>query len=639
MLKLTKTCFMLFLVFSIVLSLLHSLQIGASTSVLPVHNIDTGLDYATIQGAINANSTVTGHTIKVDAGTYHEAIVVNKSLSLIGENKFNTFIDAMEVGNAVNIRADNVNVTGFTIRNGEFAGVHALNPRGCNLSYNILMDNYNGIYLRNSSDNIIQGNDISGSEGQGLHLINSWSTLVSGNDISANSNGIHMVSSNNSVIFGNEISSSDLNGVFLSDSSYNNITANRIFLNEGRGIRLLRSQINVVSGNTILNNTYGLDFYSANNNTLFSNDVSNNRYGMWLFNSWNNSFVETNASFNSDHGSFLINSCCNIFSRGNFSGNQNGVHFENSDDNFILGNEISYNSEYGLSLWNSSFNVIIYNNFIDNSINVEQPKNSSFSNLWDNGMEGNFWSDYDGFDVDKDGIGDAPYSVDERAWLGLHSRDGYPLMAPLYTFQPIEEGKAYLVEVVSNSTLSQFQYHPNWRNETQAITFKVNETEKRVFCRVLIPHVLVKPLYNISVGDRSPIYNRTAFTNGTHTWLYLEFNNSENEILIEHAIPQPVAIAPWFIWQEWWFWTIVVLATIITVQFSANVKYQRTIGRQKRLLQLYSPLGIARSLFEEDVKRRRTKIKRFEEKYGLRIKTRESLEDVIRRLREEEEET
>jgi len=450
------------------------------------------------------------------------------------------------------------------------------------------------------------------------------------------------VSCNNSVIFGNEISSSDLNGVFLSDSSYNNITANRIFLNEGRGIRLLRSQMNVVSGNTILNNTYGLDFYSANNNTLFSNDVSNNRYGMWLFNSWNNSFVEINASFNSEHGSFLINSCCNVFSYSNFSSNKNCIYIENSDDNLILGNEISHNSEYGLRLWNSSFNVIIHNNFIENSINVEQPKNSSFSNLWDNGIEGNFWSDYNGFDVDKDGIGDAPYTVDERAWLGLHSRDGYPLMAPLTTFQAIKEGKTYLVEVVSNSTLSQFQYHPNLRNETQAVSFKVGDA-KTVFGRISIPHALVKPPYNISIGDESTLYNSTVFTNGTHTWLYFEHYHSDNmsaTLTIEHTIPPepPPVVAPQ-IWQTWWFWTLIMLAAIITFQFAANLKYRQAIGAQKRLMHLYSPLGIARALFEEDVKRREAKIKRFEEKYGVKIKPRESLEDVMRRLREAEEKT
>jgi parallel beta-helix repeat protein len=637
--KFRKAPYLFILSLLIASSLLHAFSIKASALGLSVHNIDTGFDYATIQEAINANSTLDGHTILVDAGIYYESVVVNKSLSLIGKSKFGTVINGMGVGSVVRIEACNVTITGFTLMNSSFSGVNILNSRGNNVSYNILRSNYNGIYLKNSSDNIIEGNNISSSE-YGLHSIDSWRNFIFGNNISANTNGVHLVSSNNSVVFGNEILSSESNGIFLSSSYYINVTGNVIFFNKGRGISLLNSTNNVVSDNKILNNTYGLFFHSSNNNTLFNNDVSRNKYGIRLFNSGNNSFIGVNASFNSENGSFLTNSDNNVFSYGNFSCNKNGFHLENSNGNLIFSNEISNNSECGLRLWNSSFNVIIHNNFVKNSINVEQPRNSSFSNVWDNGMEGNFWSDYKGFDADKNGVGDVPYIVDERLWLGVHSRDGYPLMAPLSTFQVAKDGKTYWVEIISNVTLSEFRYYPNLRNETQAIGFKVGEAEKTGFCRILVPHILVEPPYNISIGDKSPLYNRTAFTNGTHTWLYFEYNLTENEILIEHIIPPetpPVVVPPWFVWQEWWFWTLIILVAIIAVQLSANLKYRRTIERQEKLLELYSPLGIARALFEEDVRRRRAKIERFGEKYGLRIKPRESLEDVIRRLKEAEE--
>lgn len=610
-----------------------------STSALTmrVHNVNTGLSYATIQEAINDDSTLDGHTILVDAGVYSEAVVVNKSLSLVGESMFNTVVDGMGVDSVVSIEADDVDLTDFTVRNGGFTGIQVSNVRGSNLSWNILRDNYNGMYLKNSSDNIIEGNNISNSEGYGLHFISSLHNFVSANNISDNSNGIHLVSSNNSAIFGNRISSNSMNGIFLSGSYYNNFTANLIFSNEGRGIRLRESQSNVVSGNKILNNTYGLDFYSADNNALFNNEVSNNKNGIWLFNSGNNSFVKVNVSSNGEHGSFLIDSCGNVFSYSNFSSNKNGIQVENSDYNLFFGNEISHNSECGLNLLNSSFNVIIHNNFNENLINVDQPLNSSFSNLWDNGVEGNFWSDYEGFDVDKDGIGDVPYIVDEREWLGVHSRDGKPLMAPLSTFQVNKEGETCLVEVVSNSTLLEFKYYPSLRNETQAISFKVVDSEEIGFCRVSIPHVLVKPSYIILIGDEFPLFNRTVFTNGTRTWLYFEHSHGGDEIIVEHAVPPPVVALP--IWQEWWFWTLIALAAIITFQFSVSITYRRKIEKQKKLLQLYSPLGIARALFEGDVKRRKAKIERFEEKYGVRIKPRESLEEVIRRLREAEEKT
>jgi len=51
---------------------------------LTVHNVDTGLSYASIQEAIDAAETFDGHTIFVEAGVYDENIVIDKSLSLIG---------------------------------------------------------------------------------------------------------------------------------------------------------------------------------------------------------------------------------------------------------------------------------------------------------------------------------------------------------------------------------------------------------------------------------------------------------------------------------------------------------------------------------------------------------------------------
>jgi hypothetical protein len=48
-----------------------------------VHNIDTGVNYGTIQEAIDAPETLNNHTIHVDAGTYYDTIVVDKSLNLV----------------------------------------------------------------------------------------------------------------------------------------------------------------------------------------------------------------------------------------------------------------------------------------------------------------------------------------------------------------------------------------------------------------------------------------------------------------------------------------------------------------------------------------------------------------------------
>jgi parallel beta-helix repeat protein len=83
-----------------------------------------------------------------------------------------------------------------------------------------------------------------------------------------------------------------------------------------------------------------------------------------------------------------------------------------------------FNCTIGLWVENSSYNTFYHNNFIDDEIRVHVQ--NSFNNSWDNGCEGNYWSDYKGTDLDGDGIGDTPYIIDEN------DIDNYPLMSPYF---------------------------------------------------------------------------------------------------------------------------------------------------------------------------------------------------------------
>ena len=52
------------------------------------------------------------------------------------------------------------------------------------------------------------------------------------------------------------------------------------------------------------------------------------------------------------------------------------------------------------------------------------------TNFWDNGSVGNYWMDYNGFDLNMDGIGDSPYFIDDKAVETVIAQDNYPLMVP-----------------------------------------------------------------------------------------------------------------------------------------------------------------------------------------------------------------
>jgi len=82
-----------------------------------VHNLNTGLNYATIQEAIDDLQTTNGHVIFVERGTYYEHVIISKSILLVGEEEGTTIVDGNGTGTVIQISANNVSVINFTIRN------------------------------------------------------------------------------------------------------------------------------------------------------------------------------------------------------------------------------------------------------------------------------------------------------------------------------------------------------------------------------------------------------------------------------------------------------------------------------------------------------------------------------------------
>ena len=74
----------------------------------------------------------------------------------------------------------------------------------------------------------------------------------------------------------------------------------------------------------------------------------------------------------------------------------------------------------GIYLSCSNNTIFYHNNFVNNTNQVEIIE--SYNSAWDN--SGNYWSNYNGTDLNRDGIGDTPYDID------ANNRDGYPLMNP-----------------------------------------------------------------------------------------------------------------------------------------------------------------------------------------------------------------
>jgi parallel beta-helix repeat protein len=239
------------------------------TSSPPVHNVDTGLDYATIQQAINANETLDGHTILVDAGTYYENVTIDKSISLIGENKSTTIIDGNHTGNVIWVDAP-ITISGFTIQNAEGSCIYVnYDIDGNNFTDNTMKTSLTGVWIAGSGENILVGNVVD----------DCWLGI----EIRGENNRI----TGNTVFYANQ-------GIDLTFSS-NTIIENNFVHHNNYGITLYLSENNTIRGNMVSNNTWGIHVHwYSDGNLIFHNNFINNTQQVDVFetsnNTWDNGY-------------------------------------------------------------------------------------------------------------------------------------------------------------------------------------------------------------------------------------------------------------------------------------------------------------------------------------------------------------
>jgi parallel beta-helix repeat protein len=142
------------------------------------------------------------------------------------------------------------------------------------------------------------------------------------------------------------------------------------------------------------------------------------------------------------HGIQLFNSSNNIVTGNSIIGSSyEGVGVYYSSGNVITSNSMTDN-QIGIAFYDSSNNLIVNNSFVSNT---RQAYAESSLNYWDNGSKGNYWSDYEGTDLNQDGIGDASYIID------VNSQDRYPLMKPSINARPATDlngdGKVNIVDM------------------------------------------------------------------------------------------------------------------------------------------------------------------------------------------------
>ena len=277
--------------------------------------------------------------------------------------------------------------------NWDDSGISLINVDNGQLIANIA--NNSGIRFDNCKNCTISGNNVSNSNNGGIHLSYGSNNTIIGN--TANYAGISISETDSNIVSGNMLNGG---GIFLGNANYTRIFNNTVEHTDGDGISFHgSSNNNWISKNFVNNNTWGISFVEqSHNNTAIDNYVNDSSaIGIEVYH---------------DNHTILDDIITN---------NGNGIMITSSNNN-ISGNTISFNDESGIHLGTDSKNNIIFSNTIEGNL-VNNGYDEGTNNQWDNGTIGNYWSDYPGVDVNDDGIGDTPYTINGSA----SSQDNFPI--------------------------------------------------------------------------------------------------------------------------------------------------------------------------------------------------------------------
>jgi parallel beta-helix repeat protein len=226
----------------------------------------------------------------------------------------------------------------------------------------------------------------------GVLLTNTESVWVQNLTVRGFNYGILLQSASRCVINGCYTTENGLDGIKLDNSFDNFILKNTITNNADDGVQLFMSGNNSVAGNLIRNNNFETRYTSLKDATPAGIQI--------------NGISSKAASENNTLAGNII--------EGGITGVILGYH---SSSTTVIWNTIEENSQTGIEVnIESTGNVAHHNNFIHNSHQVIAPDGDK--TLWDDGQQGNYWSDYKGTDYDENGIGDDAYA----------STDRYPLL-------------------------------------------------------------------------------------------------------------------------------------------------------------------------------------------------------------------
>lgn len=317
--------------------------------------------------------TAPGDTIRIMPGRYKERnLVIRNSIVILGigwpvldgENRYEIFT----------ISADDVTISGLKMINtgiasiNDISAISAIESRRLKILNNRFEKTFFGIHLANCSRSVIEGNVLH-SNAQAEHQIG---------------NGIHAWKCDSLIIKNNQVSG-HRDGIYFEFVSNSRVEQNFSHHNMRYGLHFMFSHHDGYYDNTFRDNGAGVAVMYSKFVTMIDNHFEDNRgassYGLLL----------------KDIGDgFIVK---NIFSR-----NTVGVFMEGTSRCSFDGNTFEENGWAAKIQANCDGNKFQKNNFHSNTFDI-----STNGSLVLNTMDYNYWDNYDGYDLDKNGIGDIPY--------------------------------------------------------------------------------------------------------------------------------------------------------------------------------------------------------------------------------------
>lgn len=314
-----------------------------------------------------------GDTIIIRSGIYKEGnLQINKRISLLGENF--PVLDGEHKYEILTITANGVTIAGLKLVNtgtsslNDLAGIKILKARNVYVKGNELENTFFGIYLSNSNNCQVEGNKLHATAkeeyeiGNGIHAWKCDSIKISNNQVIGHRDGIYFEFVTNSLIINNQSENNKRYGLHFM-FSHNDEYRNNTFKGNGAGVAVMY--------------TKGVKMY----NNQFDHNWGSSSYGL-LLKEISDSHIEGNV----------------------FHKNSIGIFMEGGNRNKILSNSFNENG-YALKLSAScDDNLIGKNNFQQNTFDLV-----TNGSLVLNTVERNYWDRYEGYDLNRDGVGDVPY--------------------------------------------------------------------------------------------------------------------------------------------------------------------------------------------------------------------------------------